>query len=87
VLRKSGARLFGIVGATALCLSWLAIFISPRILPASWVPNVWAMVLLVALPAGTVACAIAAIKVSHWWYVAVVLGAVSLVVVIASLAV
>jgi hypothetical protein len=62
-------QVIGITGLVALFASWAAIWVAPFVLSPRWVPRVWLMTIVVALPCAVVACVVAARMTSKWWYV------------------
>jgi hypothetical protein len=60
--------LVGFAGLIALIVSWMAVGAAPRVMSDAWVPRVWLVATVVALPCAAVAGVIAARKTSKWWY-------------------
>jgi len=76
----------GILSCAGLVCSWTAISFGPRVIPAKWVPYAW-IVALVVLLCSTVLGIVAGRSTSKWWYLLVAAGMISLVVLLASIAV
>jgi hypothetical protein len=70
-------KIIGIAGLIALLASWGAIWVAPLLLSPRWVPRVWLITIVVALPCAVVAGVVAARMTSHWWYVLAAAGFLS----------
>jgi hypothetical protein len=62
-------KIIGIAGLIALFVSWAAIWVAPSVVPPLWVPRLWLMIVVIALPCAVVAGVVAARMNSKWWYV------------------
>jgi hypothetical protein len=66
--KNDRGQIIGIAGLIALVASWAAIWVAPLLLSPRWVPRVWLMTIVVALPCAVVAGVVAARMTSKWWY-------------------
>jgi hypothetical protein len=62
-------KIIGVAGLIALLVSWAAIWAATSVVPPPWVPRVWLMTIVVALPCAVVAGVVAARMTAKWWYV------------------
>ena len=77
----------GIAGLIVLLASWIAIWVAPVVMPPPWVPRIWLLAIMIALPFALVAGVIAARMASKWWYALAAAGFLSAVVLLADAAV
>jgi len=75
--KSNRGQIIGTAGLIALISSWAVIWVAPLVLSPRWVPRVWHMTIVVALPCAVVAGVVAASMTSKWWYVLAAAGFLS----------
>lgn len=66
--RNETGKKIGLAGLVLLLSSWLAIYLAGRVMPNTWAPNVWLVILTTSLPCALIAGIIAGRMASRWWY-------------------
>ena len=80
-------KTIGVLGLIALLASWLGIWLAPSVMPPPWVPRVWLVTIVIALPSAVVAGVIAGRMASIGWYFLAGAGLLSAAVLLADVAV
>jgi hypothetical protein len=84
--KVAAGRTLGAAGLAVLLTCWIAVYLA-RMMPDTWVPRVWLVIITLGLPSTVIAGVAAGRMASRWWYVLSALGFLTAVVMLADVAV